>query len=88
MSDVDPIIITEVYPAGEAPISAADGRALCRSIRKRGRNDPIFVESAQSLPEVLNSIVQQDDLVLTLGAGDIGRVAQRLAEDHAMGVQG
>ncbi|MFT5113720.1 MAG: UDP-N-acetylmuramate--alanine ligase [Parasphingorhabdus sp.] len=82
LADVDPLIITEVYPAGEAPISAADGRALCRSIRKRGKCDPIFVENLAGLQDVLESVVREGDLVLTLGAGDIGRAAQRLAADN------
>ena len=83
LSGVEPLIVTEVYPAGEAPISGADGRALCRSIRKRGKSDPIFVEHLSGLDEVLASVVAENDLVMTLGAGDIGRVAPRLATELA-----
>jgi len=73
LADQDPLVVTEVYAAGEAPIAGADGRALCRSIRQRGRTDPVFVESLDALPEVLQGIVRNGDVILTLGAGDIGR---------------
>lgn len=75
----DPLLITEVYPAGEAPISGADGRALCRAIRARGRTDPVFVPSLDQLNESLSTIVEDGDIVLTLGAGDIGRASRSLA---------
>ena len=74
----EPLLITEVYPAGEAPISGADGRALCRAIRARGRADPVFVPSLAQLGESLRNIVRDQDVVLTLGAGDIGRASQNL----------
>ena len=80
LSGVEPLVISEVYPAGESPISAADGRALCRAIRKRGASDPVFVESLDDLADVLDGVCGNGDVVLTLGAGDIGRHARRLAE--------
>ncbi len=73
-----PLIITEVYPAGEQPISGADGRALCRSIRARGLTDPLFVEELSQLPELLNRVVSDGDVVLMLGAGDITHLAAQL----------
>ena len=79
LSTVDCLIVTEVYPAGEKPIPSADGRALCNAIRKRG-NDPIFVESLTELESFLPEFVKAGDVVLTLGAGDIGRFAAQLAE--------
>ena len=78
LSMQDPLLITEVYPAGEMPISGADGRALCRAIRARGRVDPVFVPSLEQLGESLTNIVHNKDVVLTLGAGDIGRASQNL----------
>ncbi|MBS1269119.1 MAG: UDP-N-acetylmuramate--L-alanine ligase [Gammaproteobacteria bacterium] len=78
LADQDPLIVTEVYSAGETPITGADGRALCRSIRQRGQTDPVFVESLHELPELLKGIVHDGDVVLTLGAGDIGRKASDL----------
>ncbi len=79
LADYDPLIVTEVYAAGESIINGADGRALCRSIRNRGRTDPIFLESLSELPQALASILQDRDVVITLGAGDIGLAAKQLA---------
>jgi len=78
--DTDVLLVTEVYAAGEEPISGADGRALCRAVRGRGRVEPVFVEDVETLPEVLSSVVRAGDLVLTLGAGSIGGVAATLPE--------
>jgi UDP-N-acetylmuramate--alanine ligase len=80
LSDADVLILGEVYAAGESPISGADGRALCRGIRARGQLDPVFVESITDLPAVLPDILQEGDVVLTLGAGDIGAVAAGLPD--------
>jgi UDP-N-acetylmuramate--alanine ligase len=85
LANQDPLIVTEVYPAGETPIAGADGRALCRSIRQRGKTDPVFVESLNDLPEVLRSIVRDGDVIMTLGAGDIGRKAAELASNGMEG---
>ncbi|MDZ7842970.1 MAG: UDP-N-acetylmuramate--L-alanine ligase [Gammaproteobacteria bacterium] len=73
LADQEPLIVTEVYAAGESPIAGADGRALCRSIRQRGRTDPVFVESLDELPAVLQDMARDGDVIMTLGAGDIGR---------------
>lgn len=80
LTETDLLIITEVYSAGEAPISGADGRALCRAVRGRGRVDPVFVDDLSSMPDVLSSLLQAGDLVLTLGAGSIGSAAATLPE--------
>ncbi|MHB1565568.1 MAG: UDP-N-acetylmuramate--L-alanine ligase [Acidiferrobacter sp.] len=77
LAHVDNLFITEVYSAGEAPISGADGRALCRSIRARGRH-PVFVQDLSVLGAVLSDVVKTNDLVLTLGAGNIGQIALTL----------
>ena len=69
---LDVLVILEVYPAGEAPISIADGRALCRAIRARGRVDPVFAEQVSDLETLAPNLVRPGDVVLTLGAGDIG----------------
>lgn len=83
LSSVDVLVLGEVYAAGEAPISGADGRALSRGIRARGHIDPVFVEELDTLPAVLNDLLQDGDVLLTLGAGNIGSVAARLADDLA-----
>lgn len=80
LNDVDPLIITEVYSAGEAAISGADGRALCRAIRARGKANPIFVEDLDALPRVLSEVLRANDLLLTMGAGSIGQVAATLPQ--------
>ncbi len=79
-SDLEPLLVTEVYAAGEAPISGADGRTLCRTIRARGLTNPIFVEDLADLPQVLRGVLQPNDLLLTMGAGNIGQVAATLPE--------
>ncbi len=77
LADLDPVLISEVYAAGEQPIAGADGRALCRAIRARGGN-PIFLEKVDALPAVLREVLAPGDLLLTLGAGNIGQIAANL----------
>src|SRR4030065_631757 len=79
LAGCDTLFITEVYAAGEAPISGADGRALCRAIRARGGN-PVFVENVTERPALLADTLRANDLLLTLGAGNIGQVAAALAQ--------
>ena len=79
LEQVDVLLMLDVYPAGEKPIAGADGRSLCRTIRARGKVDPIFVPDSQTLPSVLANVLQDGDLVLTQGAGDVGKVARQLA---------
>jgi UDP-N-acetylmuramate--alanine ligase len=78
LSQVDVLLLTEVYAAGEQPIAGADSRALARAIRNRGRVDPVFVQKAQELPHALAAVLKDGDLLLTLGAGDIGAVSTEL----------
>ena len=85
LSDVDVLVLGEVYAAGETPISGADGRALSRGIRARGHVDPVFVEDLDALPVVLQDLLQDGDVLLTLGAGDIGSVSAKLAVSLAAG---
>ncbi|ADT88043.1 MULTISPECIES: UDP-N-acetylmuramate--L-alanine ligase [Vibrio] len=79
LEQVDVLLMLDVYSAGEKPIAGADGRSLCRTIRSRGKLDPIFVPDSKTLPSVLANVLQDGDLVLTQGAGDIGKVARELA---------
>jgi UDP-N-acetylmuramate--alanine ligase len=78
LADSDALIVAEVYPAGEAPIPGADGKALCRAIRTRGRVEPVLLKSLDELPAALAGIVRDGDVVLTMGAGHIGAVANEL----------
>jgi UDP-N-acetylmuramate--alanine ligase len=78
LTEPDVLLLSEVYPAGEQPIPGADGRALARAIRNRGRVDPIFIDDVQRLPAALRDVARDGDLVLTLGAGNIGAVSAGL----------
>lgn len=80
LSGVDVLILLDVYSAGETPITGADGKALSRSIRVRGQVDPVFVQNREDLPTILAGIVQKDDVVLTMGAGNVGQIAAELPE--------
>ena len=78
LSDSDVLLLTEVYAAGEDSIAGADGRALCAAIRARGKVNPIFIEDVEDLDAELTSVLEDGDLLLTMGAGSIGRVASQL----------
>ncbi len=78
LSGVDGLLLMDVYSAGEPSIPGADGRALCRSIRQRGSVEPIFVEDNDEIERLLGNALQDGDLLITQGAGDIGGVAARL----------
>ncbi|MCG9623512.1 UDP-N-acetylmuramate--L-alanine ligase [Vibrio mediterranei] len=80
LEQVDVLVMLDVYSAGEAPIAGADGRSLCRTIRTRGKLDPVFVPDVNALPSVLSNLLQEGDLLLTQGAGDIGKVARKLEQ--------
>ncbi len=79
LSTVDSLLLLEVYSAGEAPIAGADSRSLCRSIRARGQLDPIYVAGPADLPAALADVLQDGDVLLTQGAGNIGALARQLA---------
>ncbi|MDE1183202.1 UDP-N-acetylmuramate--L-alanine ligase [Paraburkholderia sp.] len=81
LSTVDALVLTEVYSAGEAPIVAADGRALARAIRVAGKVEPVFVETVDEVADALGAVVRDGDVVITMGAGSIGGVPGRLAQE-------
>lgn len=80
LSTVDQLLLLDVYSAGEKPIPGADGRALSRSIRTRGVVDPVFIESADELAQLLPGLLQPGDVLLTQGAGTVGAIAVDLAQ--------
>ncbi len=82
LSRVDVLLLMEVYPAGEDPITGADSRSLCRSIRQRGLVDPIFIGRPEDVESVLADVLEDGDLLLAQGAGDIGVLALRLASNE------
>jgi UDP-N-acetylmuramate--alanine ligase len=79
---VDVLLLTEVYAAGEAPIVAADGRALARAVRVSGKVEPIFVDSVAELPAAIANVARDGDVVLTMGAGSIGTVPALLVRGN------
>jgi len=79
LSTADVLLVADVYPAGEAPIVAADGRALTRALRIGGRIEPVFVEDVSEMPAAIRAIVRDGDVVLTMGAGSIGQVSPLVA---------
>ena len=80
LSTADALVLCDVYPAGEQPIAGADGRALSWAIRTRGRLEPIFAQGVDAVPDLLANLLQDGDIVLLSGAGDIGGLSARLPE--------
>jgi len=80
LSTADALVLTDVYPAGEAPIVAADGRALARAVRVAGKVEPVFVDDVGEVANAIATVVQDGDVVLTMGAGSIGQVPAALAK--------
>lgn len=80
LSGVDVVLLAEVYAAGEAPVVAADGRALARALRLVGKVEPLFVSKIEEMAEAVLDSVQSGDVVLTMGAGSIGLVPARIVE--------
>ncbi len=72
------VIVLEVFAAGEDPITGADGRAIARAVRTRGGVEPVFVETLDELPAILDGLLSEGDMLLTMGAGDIGSFAAEL----------
>jgi UDP-N-acetylmuramate--alanine ligase len=83
LSTADALLLTEVYPAGEPPIVAADGRALARAVRVAGKVEPVFVDSIAELPAAIRALVRDGDVVVTMGAGSIGQTPGTLNGDAA-----
>jgi UDP-N-acetylmuramate--alanine ligase len=79
LSTTDSLVLADVYPAGEAPIVAADGRALARAIRVAGRVEPVFVEAVGDVATAIRDIARDGDVVVTMGAGSIGSVPAQLS---------
>ncbi len=80
LAESDVLLVSEVFAAGETPISGADARALCRAVRARGKVDPVLVDEIEQLGAALGDVIAADDVLLTLGAGSIGGYVPRLRE--------
>jgi UDP-N-acetylmuramate--alanine ligase len=81
LSEVDALLLMEIYPASEMPILGVDSRALARNIRQRGKVEPIYVANNEELFSILPSFLKDGDVFLVQGAGNIGTVAPKLAQD-------
>lgn len=80
LSQADAVLLTDVYAAGEAPLIAADGRALSRALRVAGRVEPVFIEDVEDMPQAILDFVSDEDVVLIMGAGSISRVPAKIEE--------
>lgn len=80
LSQVDVLVVLEVYAAGEAHIAGADSRALCRSVRNLGKIDPVYVSDNEKLSEVMEHLLQDGDLILAQGAGNVSKLSRQLVE--------
>ena len=80
LGQADAVLLTDVYPAGEQPLIAADGRALTRALRVAGRVEPLFVEDVADLPQAIREFARDGDVVVIMGAGSISRVPGQLGE--------
>ena len=85
LADSDVVVLTDIYPAGEEAIDGVDSGALCQSIRARGRVNPVLISNVLDLPRDLPLMLEDGDLVLLLGAGNIGQVAQEIRENGFSG---
>ncbi|MBF7072045.1 UDP-N-acetylmuramate--L-alanine ligase [Glaciecola sp. MH2013] len=79
LSKVDVLLLLDIYPASEEPIEGIDSKSLCRSIRQRGKFEPIYVSSQKSLYQILSDLLSDGDVLFAQGAGNIGDIAQNLA---------
>jgi UDP-N-acetylmuramate--alanine ligase len=85
LSSVDVVLLADVYPAGEPPIIAADGRSLARALRVAGKVDPVFVETIDEMPHTIQRLAKAGDVVITMGAGSIGQTAAKVVAMAAGG---
>jgi UDP-N-acetylmuramate--alanine ligase len=79
LSTADVLLVTEVYAAGETAIEGADGRAICRAVRSRGKVEPVFVAQVAGIADVLRGVLRPGDVVAMMGAGSISAAAHELA---------
>lgn len=83
LAGVDQVVLLDVYPAGEAPIAGATSQDLAQKIRQKSGTEPAVVR-LERLPQTIQELVRPDDVVVTMGAGSIGRVAPRIAKKYGI----
>ena len=84
LSSVDALLLFDVYAAGEAPIAGYDSKALARGIRARGKVEPVVLKAVSELPEALRGVVRDGDVLLTVGAGDVGNAPGLLLQAYGV----
>lgn len=82
LSSVDVLLLLDIYSAGEEPINGVDSRALCRSVRQRGKIDPIFVSHVDQLPRLLDQVLEDDDVLIAQGAGSVSSIVAQLLSSN------
>lgn len=92
MAQADAVLLAEVYAAGEAPVVAADGRALARALRVAGKVEPVFVDDIHAMAASAVANAQSGDVLLCMGAGSISAVPAQVVEllqahTHTQGAQ-
>ena len=80
LSGVDILLLLEVYSAGEKKITGADSRSLCRSIRLRGKSDPLYVQEGADVPAILKGLIRPGDVILTQGAGSVSALSKEIVQ--------
>ena len=88
LSSVDVLFLLDIYPAGEKPIHGVDTKSMCRAMRVRGHVDPVYIENKNEISGLLGNVLTAGDIVLTLGAGDIGSLAQDLISEFGINKPG
>lgn len=81
LNGADQLLVLDVYAAGEEPIAGADSKSICRSLRARGKLEPIYISDHAKIAEVLNNQLQAGDVLLTQGAGSVGKISQQIIEE-------
>ena len=84
---VDVLLLLEVYSAGEKAIKGADSKSLCGSIRQRGQLDPVLVKDPKNIPQLLEDLLEDGDLLMTQGAGNVGMISASLAQEGLQSVR-
>jgi UDP-N-acetylmuramate--alanine ligase len=87
LSGVDVLLLLKVYPAGEKAIKGADSKSLCGSIRQKGQLDPLYVRDPKDIPRLLEELLEDGDLLMTQGAGNVGMISTSLAQEGLQSVR-
>jgi UDP-N-acetylmuramate--alanine ligase len=86
LAEMEVLMLMQVYPAGEKPIHGADSLSLCKGIASRTKTKPLLIDSRDVLPSVLTEILEDEDILLIMGAGDIGSLGAELIRQHGNSV--